>query len=159
MRQETINLAAAGGKEAFQRDLGGQVLPDLGPQKGPASVTLWLPKLPRATHPNARSHWRAKATATKSQRTAAYFEAKEVQGKREHRWTLARIDITYYTIAPLVDRQNLIGWLKASCDGLQDAGLIVNDSGFSFGPVQVERVKSNDPRKGKFKLEITEINP
>jgi len=72
-------------------------------------------------------------------------------------WEAARIDITYFTISPLVDRQNLLGWLKASMDGFQDAGLIANDSGFTFGPVQVVRVKSADKRKGQFQLEIARL--
>lgn len=120
------------------------------------AVTLWLPKLPRATHPNARSHWRAKAAATRQQRSEAFLVAKEAIGlSTQFPWTAAQIDMTYFTIATLVDRQNLIGWGKASMDGLQDAGLILNDSGFTFGPVHVVRVKSADPRKGMFQLSIT----
>ena len=70
-------------------------------------------------------------------------------------WKEATLNITYYTIASRIDKSNIIGWLKASFDGLQDARLIDNDSGLSFGPIDVIRVKSADGRKGTFQLVIT----
>ena len=132
-----------------------KVTPGIG---GPTVVVVMLPKPPRATHQNARYHHRVKALATKLQREQGFIAAKEAMGTdKGFPWETAIIDVTYYTTGT-PDIANLIGWLKASCDGFQDAGLIINDSGFSWGEVKIERLTKRGAMQSRFKLEIRRLS-
>lgn len=173
MANETIDLRSEGGRDKFKRAQGGMTL---GPQKGPASLgqiraqtamvnqamtpdSIWLtlPKLPKATHPNgSHGHWATVKDAKKKQKEAAYLVAKEAMGNAKgFPWKAATVLVTYFTVSDKTDADNLLAWLKSSIDSLQTAGLIENDSSFSFPPVLVERVKRGDPRSGTFQLIIT----
>lgn len=59
-------------------------------------------------------------------------------------WDEATIHMTFY-LPRQNDRDNLIAWMKSSFDGLQDAGIIVDDSGFHMG--RVEQVVQRKERK------------
>src|SRR5687767_4924015 len=96
-----------------------------------ASIELELPIPPRATHPNARTHWGAKATATKRQRSDCSTMASIILRSRQApRWAAASVLATFHVpgkSARTSDPDNLIAWLKATIDGLQDAGVFAND--------------------------------
>lgn len=96
-------------------------------------ITLPLPD--RVLSPNARCHWATKSRAVKAARATAQYAATVAGGACQ--WlTTARIDIrAFHTINRRRDRDNLIASCKAYLDGLADAGLIANDSGFTLGPV------------------------
>lgn len=121
---------------------------------GIGRITLWLPKLPRGSHPNrSNNHWRAVANAKKSQKESAWACAKQVMGLAKP-WKAATVQITYYTYRPLVDRDNILAWLKSSFDAFQ--GVIVdNDSAFTYLPVVIERVKARESHCGLIRLVIT----
>ena len=102
------------------------------------SITITLPLPPRALHPNARKHWRAKMKPKKDQRLEAYWSARAVISEQVGplqvlNWKLAEVQSTWY-LARRNDADNLIAWLKATNDGLADAGIVDNDRGFIFMP-------------------------
>lgn len=106
------------------------------------TLTVTIPLPQRASHPNAPSHWRAKAAAKKKQREDAHLAAlAALDGKAAPRWERATIHATFYRPGSrdrLSDQDNLCSWLKASVDGLQDAGVIENDRGLEWlAPSQV----------------------
>lgn len=97
-------------------------------------VTLPLP--PKALHPNARKHWRAKMKPKKQQRADAFWAAYAAIGMRNYpQWKLAEIQSTWY-LARRNDQDNLIAWLKATADGLADAKVVGDDRGFIWLPPQ-----------------------
>ncbi len=115
-------------------------------------LTLQLPKLDRATHCNSRHHWAKKANATAKQKAEAKTLAMHTMiGKP---WKAATVQVTYYTTAARCDRDNVLSWCKSSFDGLQGV-VIADDSGFTYLPVQIERVKRSDPHCGRVRLTIT----
>ncbi len=114
-------------------------------------IRITLPLPDRILSPNARCHWATKSRAVKAARATARYEA-TVAGGACLMLTTARIDIrALHKIARRRDRDNLISSCKAYFDGLADAGLIANDSGFTLGPVVFEVDKEN-PR---LEMEIT----
>jgi Holliday junction resolvase RusA-like endonuclease len=107
------------------------------------SIRITLPLPDRILSPNARAHWATKSRAVKAARATARYEA-TVAGGACLMLTTARIDIrAFHTIARRRDRDNLISSCKAYFDGLADAGLIANDSGFTLGPVVFGVDKAN----------------
>jgi crossover junction endodeoxyribonuclease RusA len=106
-------------------------------------ITLPIPH--RELSPNARCHWATKSRAVKAAREVARWTT-TVAGGACLMLTTARIDIrALHTIKRRRDRDNLIASCKAYFDGLADAGLIANDSGFTLGPV-VFGVDKEEPR-------------
>ena len=102
------------------------------------SLEITIPLPPRATHPNARPHWRTLAKAKKQQRGDAFLSAKDAIGRSAApRFVRATILATFYkpgTQAKTMDSDGMVAWLKATADGLQDAQVIVNDSGLTWLP-------------------------
>jgi crossover junction endodeoxyribonuclease RusA len=104
-------------------------------------ITLPIPH--RVLSQNARCHWATKSRAVKAAREVARGTT-TVAGGACLMLTTARIDIrAFHTIKRRRDRDNLISSCKAYFDGLADAGLIANDSGFTFGPVVFGVDKAN----------------
>jgi hypothetical protein len=95
-------------------------------------ITIELPLPPKQMRPNARCHWRAKLKPKAQQRQEAYLCAKAACANPP-RWELAEVEATFY-VARRWDSDNCIGSMKASADGLEDAGIVVNDSGFIWLP-------------------------
>jgi crossover junction endodeoxyribonuclease RusA len=80
-------------------------------------------------HPNSRPHWAAKAKATKSARTAAFYLVRSVC-KATVGWAGAKLDITFQPPSKhRRDLDGLIASLKAAQDGISDA-IGVNDHNF-----------------------------
>jgi crossover junction endodeoxyribonuclease RusA len=109
-------------------------------------ITITLPVPHRCLSPNARPHWRTKARAKKAQRDAAYLLALEAQGTTYRQWPTVLVDVKWYgrtRTALNMDADNAIATLKGSVDGLQDAGLIVNDNGVRWGDITPGVDKAN----------------
>lgn len=110
-------------------------------------VIVEIPLPPPETHPNKRVHWAPKSRAKAKQRQDAYFAAIEALGQHSPRWPVAEVEATFYT-SRRGDGDNLIAWLKATFDGLEDAGVIDNDGGFiHLPPKQVTGKASKGDRK------------
>ena len=100
-----------------------------------SQVTVTIPLPPKQMHPNARCHWRAKLRPKSRQRQAAKLNGcMQVDGFP--RFTKATIQATFHLgkRGKRHDADNLIAWLKASIDGLQDAGVLADDSGVTWLP-------------------------
>lgn len=121
------------------------------------SLTITLPLPPRACHPNARPHWRAKAAAIKVARWEAGLAARVALGTvAPPRWTEATVQATFY-VARRGDQDGRISSLKPYLDSLADAGVIANDVGLTHLPV----VQVCDPKRSgerKVVLVITELS-
>jgi crossover junction endodeoxyribonuclease RusA len=107
-------------------------------EDGGLLVTLPLP--PSALSPNARVHWRKKADAVKEYRAAAKVAARLALWRDvAPRWDRATVQATFYLRRRRnLDGDNALAWIKAGIDGLADAGVVANDSGFTHLPVRVE---------------------
>jgi crossover junction endodeoxyribonuclease RusA len=109
------------------------------------SIVITLPIPRRELSPNARCHWHAKRRAVKAAREIARWTT-TIAGGACLMLTAARIDIrAFHATDRRRDRDNLIASCKPYFDGLADAGLIANDSGFTLGPV-VFGVDKEEPR-------------
>lgn len=91
------------------------------------SITVPLPN--RGVLPNARRHWAAKSKLTKAQRRAAALSCLQLlAGSKPPAWRKARAQvIAYFPTTRHPDPDNFMAGLKASFDGIADAGVIVND--------------------------------
>lgn len=94
-------------------------------------ITIVLPHPPAPLRPNARCHWRSKAQAVKAYRKLAQMRALEALAMRNPpMWERASVVVVWRsTTARHPDPDNIIASLKASFDGLADAGIIENDKG------------------------------
>ena len=97
-------------------------------------LCIKLPWPDRKLSPNARCHWAVKSKCTKQHRALACITARQQCGTPP-KWKSA-----YYwvkcTLGPKMktpDEDNLLSSLKAYRDGLQDAGIVVNDRGLRIG--------------------------
>ena len=99
-------------------------------------IELTLPLPPNVLHPNGRTRnvkWRASLVKKARSEAAlvARMQAPAVPFKR------AKVHATFYHPRER-DDDGLIAWLKSYLDGLQDAGIIENDRGFTLlPPVQI----------------------
>jgi Holliday junction resolvase RusA-like endonuclease len=116
-------------------------------------IEITLPLPPKEMCPNARKHWRAKMKPKKKQREDAFHAARyRLMCSREFmngppRWRFAECQATFY-MPRRRDGDNLIAWLKATFDGLQDAGIIENDGNFiHLPPKQITAKAANGERK------------
>lgn len=124
--------------------LAGKHVPKQKPRRTVRELTLELPHPGNACNPNARAHHMVKAKAVKKMREAAqimaFYELRKVNANPP-RWERAEVQATFYRpgkLAKRMDDDNCISSLKGVCDGLQDAGLILNDSGLRhLPPIQV----------------------
>jgi len=107
-------------------------------------IEITLPLPPKQLHPNGRCHYMAKARAVKKARWEAGIAAvAALEGRKPPRWEKATVQATFY-VAKKGDGDGRNSSLKAALDGLQDAGIVANDSGLTvLPPLQVL-----DPRRG-----------
>jgi len=132
--------------DQFRRQMG--TMPAKAQGEPLTTLTITVPLPPRAMHPNARSHWRAKMAPKKLQRETAYLAALNATRHLERQpfWKMAEVQMTWY-VARHNDSDNLLGWAKGTIDGIADAGVVDNDRGFVFmPPKQVTGTKENDRR-------------
>ena len=107
------------------------------------SMTIELPLPHISLHPNSRPHWATKARMVKRCRGEACLMAKAHKLK-SCPWQQASIHMTYY-MPRRRDNDGLIAWGKAIFDGLQDAGVVLNDS--AFRTFTVDQVIQKEERK------------
>lgn len=115
----------------------------------PQPLRIAVPWPAKQLDPNGRHHWRAKLKPKQEARRAAWAECVRQPG---HAMNLkhARVDVVaYHKTRNFRDRQNIIAILKHTIDGIEDAGVIENDTGLTWGPVLREKDAGN-PR-----IEIT----
>lgn len=94
-------------------------------------VVIFLPLPESALFPNDKSHWRVKARQTKLARWRANCAAREAMGVFPGpQWRrVVLIPRFAFPGRCRFDPTNLMASLKAYIDGLQDAGVILNDRG------------------------------
>ncbi len=121
------------------------------PQPTLLGLTLGLP--PKALWSNARVHWRIKSRATKAYRRESRYVALEaLAGRPRPEWPEAQIQATFYfSCKRRRDRDNALAALKAAFDGLQDAGVVADDSGFTH----LSPVMAIDKARPRVELVIT----
>lgn len=115
-------------------------------------IVLDLPLPPKECSPNARCHWAQKARAVKKARAMAATIAKAAMiGEPFKR---ASLHMHFYN-ARRTDNDNAIAACKPLLDGLQDAGVIDNDSGFIIHPPLQASGKASGGKRGLV-LTVTE---
>ena len=101
-------------------------------------VTITLPMPHKHLSPNSRCHWAQKMTAKKAQRSlSALSIIGELKFERPQ-WSGA--DVAIAVTAPdkrRRDKDNILASLKAAFDGAQDAGLVADDSGLTYLPIEI----------------------
>lgn len=108
-----------------------------------ATVTITLPLPPNCLHPNARACWQERMRMTKKARAEAALVASQYRPVQP----AARLTIQPgFYLARKRDGDGMIAWLKAYCDGLQDAGLIENDRGITLLPPEQYTVPVHERR-------------
>ena len=110
------------------------------------ALTITIPLPPKDVRNNARVHWARKAQAIGTYRMMTHLMALQATGNVKPLWEKAKVHITaYFPTARHMDPANLIDGLKGAFDGLEDAGVIVNDKNlWPERPVIV--TKDNRPR-------------
>jgi crossover junction endodeoxyribonuclease RusA len=91
------------------------------------SIVIILPLPHNCLSPNARTHWAAKAGATKKARKLAceHIEALELDSTP---WgTVEATEAFYFKTNRRRDERNQVAMLKAYYDGFTDAGLMLDD--------------------------------
>lgn len=105
-----------------------------------------LPIPSRILSPNARVHWAQKAAKTKNLREMAYLVSLAVMALEKPLWEKAFVDITYFFPQNRRrDKDNLLSMLKAAFDGIGDSGMVKNDCGFTYRPIEL-KIDKKDPR-------------
>lgn len=95
----------------------------------------------RRTSPNARGHWAAKSNATQKLRRLAFSTAVALPADRRQLWASANARLTLRVPdRRRRDTDNLLASCKAVFDGLADAGLVLDDCGFTHHPCRLELV-------------------
>lgn len=104
-------------------------------------IVIDLPHPQRPLSPNARVHWRLKHKHTKAYRLAARWEAfQECGDTKGPGWESASVKvIATYKDSRRRDKDNILASLKAAFDGLADAGIVADDAGFTYEPVEVRK--------------------
>ena len=107
------------------------------------TVTIEIPWPGKYNDPNSRPpHWSMEARDKALARTAAR-RACWATGKNGKLWKRARVCVTaYHKTKRFRDPQNIIAMLKATIDGVEDAGVLLDDTGLEWGPVT--RLKDKD---------------
>lgn len=125
------------------------------------SLTVTIPWPPKQKHPNSRAHWRSQMAAKKTQRGSAVLAVLEaLDGRAKPMWKRASVRPVFHLPyrGQRHDPDNLIAWLKASIDGLRDAGLIADDNAVRYEePLQVRDGKPNPANRGWVELIVTQI--
>lgn len=120
------------------------------------AIVIDLPLPPDCLHPNARPHWAAKAKATKACRELACVVGRTKRPKTP--FAAAAFRVTFW-LKRKRDYDGLLSFCKAYCDGLQDAGIVANDSDFRpDGIVRFSGLKQTGGKVG-VRFEIWEESP
>lgn len=109
-----------------------------------SEITITLPVPPEQLTGNGRYHRMGKARLTKECREQAKADAQwTLMAKRlkSPMWVRAKVRAVWYLgyRCRQLDQQNAIHGLKAYIDGLQDAGILKDDRGVVWEPVEWQR--------------------
>lgn len=120
------------------------------------SITITVALPPKACDPNARLHWAAKSRGVRACRKAACLAAMAALHGKRPAWAKASVTVqAYFPTAHFPDPDNLIARLKATFDGIADAGVVENDKGLWTERPEIAKDKDN-PR---IVLTITREHP
>jgi Holliday junction resolvase RusA-like endonuclease len=118
-------------------------------------VTVAIP--PRSLSVNSRVHWGVRAKATKNARVESWAQcqiAMHEQGVKGG-WKGAKCQATWFARdSRRRDRDNLLGMLKATFDGLVDGGLLIDDAGIIHYPL----VLAVDSKRPRVELQLKETD-
>ena len=89
-------------------------------------IELHMPLPPAGLHPNSRQCWQAKARLVRKARREAGIIA--IQLRPDRPFERATVEAEFF-LPRRRDLDGLVAWLKAYLDGLQDGGILANDSG------------------------------
>ena len=124
------------------------------PKDAMNSLTITVPIPDKALHPNSRVHWAQKAKATKLSRDRGHAAAVigmvdvGMNGPRGPKWPAASVRATFYVKdkrGMSADIDGRISSLKATMDGIADAGVVVNDRVLTWRAVE-HRIDKANPR-------------
>ena len=106
----------------------------------PESVTIVLPLPSKYLHPNKTPRTRKghiiKARLTRERRALCKALA-TAQALDSIPWEAATFQAHFFfETNRRRDADNLLAWCKSTVDGIADAGIITNDSNFTYPPVQ-----------------------
>jgi hypothetical protein len=109
------------------------------------SITITVALPPKACDPNARLHWAAKSRGVRACRNAACLAAKAaLKGQPGPMWEKASVKVeAFFPTARFPDPDNLIARLKATFDGVADAGVVANDRGLWPERPSIAKDKAN----------------
>lgn len=144
MGKKEIEMPA---EEMSQEDvrnlLAGKHVPQRPAKRDAGDLTQLVIELPLpgpGCKPNSHAIWQVRYKSQQLLREAAHFagiSALNKAGRHPPRWERATAEATFHkpgSRAKVADGDNLNASLKAAFDGLQDAGIIVNDSGLTVLP-------------------------
>ena len=117
------------------------------------SVTIEVPIPPRSLSPNGRAHYHAKGRAKRIQRDTARLAALAALGRTpQPRWEKATALVTWYAkTARWPDADNAMGSLKGAIDGMVDAGVMLDDNGLTWLPIE----RRKDAKRPRVEIVIT----
>lgn len=119
-------------------------------------IVIELPLPNPKLSPNARTHFMAKARAVKKSRHDAMTVAK-IAKRESCPWPSATVLFAFtFRDKRSRDRDNLISQCKATIDGIADAGIVANDSQFTYLPVEI---MPPDSKRPGMKIVITRLGP
>ena len=100
------------------------------------SISIALPIPPISLSPNSRYHWAVRARDAATMRLVAKLAAKDTQIRGKQLWARATVEITVYSrLHRKRDGDNYLARMKSCFDGLQDAGVVVDDCGIIYLPI------------------------
>jgi len=93
-----------------------------------------------------------KAAQIKRYRGVACTYALYALAGEKPRWKTATIQVTWFSkTARLIDRDNIMGYLKSAFDGLTDSGMLDDDRGVTHLPP----IRLKDAKNPRIQIEIT----
>ena len=102
------------------------------------TITIRLPMPAKELSPNSRAHWAPKAREKSIRRESAAMLIRTQLPRRFTPWEAATVKLV---VTPPCgrkrDKDNLLASEKATFDGAEDAGLIENDAGFTYLPIDI----------------------
>lgn len=112
-------------------------------------IVITVPLPAKSLNPNARPHWSQKSRDAKFHRSVAKMEACKALVKYDKKplWKQAVVSCeAFYPTSRERDGDNFIASMKSTFDGLADAGIIENDSGFIHMPPVFSSARTSFPR-------------
>lgn len=115
------------------------------------TITIIVAVPTRTLCANGRVHWGTLSAAKKQARNSAKIHAIEAVmavSDDAPNWKKATVSVKAFfrDKRSKWDRDNFIGSLKATLDGIADAGVIENDRGVSWGDVDLSGIDKTNPR-------------